>query len=247
MPKRVNNIFMENLKFKYMYDAYYRSSKGKHYNKEVILYEMNLAENILDSLKSLYNDTYKIGKYNKFKITIPKERIIEALPFKDRVIQQWYVEQFIKPIFIPKMIKDSYACLPGRGVHKAVKTLKRYMYNTQKSNKNAYVLKCDISKFFYSIDKEILYQIISRKVKDQRFLKMTKQYIYDTEEREGIPIGNYTSQYFANIYLNELDHFIKEKCKIKYYIRYVDDFVLILNDKKECIKMQNKILYKICR
>ena len=108
-------------------------------------------------------------------------------------------------------------------------------------NNYAYVLKCDISKFFYTIDKEILFKIIKKKVKDKNFLKLTKQFIYDTNDPIGIPIGNYTSQYFANIYMNTLDHYIKEKCQIKYYVRYVDDFILILNTKEECKEVRKKI------
>jgi RNA-directed DNA polymerase len=241
VSKKLEDIFIPNLKFKYMYEAYARSAENKHKNKEVILYELDLANNITQTLKRLYDGTYKVGKYNEFIVTIPKQRTIKALPFHDRIVQQWYVEQFIKPIFIPKFIVDTYACIPGRGVHKAVKKLNRYMYNTYMKNKDAYILKCDISKFFYSIDKRILYNIIKKKVKDKRFLQLTKQFIYDTNENIGIPIGNYTSQYFANIYMDKLDHFIKEECKVKYYIRYVDDFVLILENKEICKKMKKEI------
>lgn len=241
MPKNVEENFYKNLKFKYMYDAFIRSAEGKRYNKEVILYKLNLSNNITNTLKILYSGTYEPGKYNQFLITQPKERTIRALPFKDRIVQQWYVEQFIKPIFIPKFIKDSYACLPGRGVHRAVRQLNKYMYNTYQKNKDAYILKCDISKFFYTIDKEILFKIIKKKVKDKNFLKLTKQFIYDTNDQIGIPIGNYTSQYFANIYMNTLDHYIKEECQIKYYVRYVDDFILILNTKEECKELRQKI------
>lgn len=241
MPKRVNNIFDDNLKFKYMYEAYERASEGKRECKEVILYEMDLANNITTTLKELLNGTYRVGKYNEFKITRPRERSIKGLPFKDKVVQQWYVEQFIKPIFIPKFIVDSYACTPGKGVNSAVQKLKRYMYNANQKNPDSYILKCDISKFFYAIDKSILYKIIERYIKDEKVLKLTKIFIYDNRELVGIPIGNYASQYFANIYMSIFDHFIKEKCKIKYYVRYADDFVLILENKEQCKKIKKEI------
>ena len=115
------------------------------------------------------------------------------------------------------------------------------MKKAYKTNQEYYVLKCDISKFFNSIDKEVLYKIVSRKVKDKNFLNCTKQIIFDGTFKIGIPIGNYTSQFFANIYLNELDHFIKEQLHVKYYVRYMDDFILILDDKNSAIKAKERI------
>ena len=234
MPKSLNNIFYDKLKFSKMLKAYERASKNKHKCKEVITYELDLASNIIDTLKQLYAGVYKVGNYRQFRIYEPKERIIQSLPFRDRIVQQWYVEEFIKPIFVPKFIKDTYACLENRGVHKAVKKLNKYMYEYNKINRDFYVLKCDVSKFFYSINKQRLYEIVNRYVKDKAFMKLTKDLIYHDRNEVGIPIGNYTSQYFANIYLNELDHFVKEKLKIKYYVRYVDDFVLLLEDRNQC-------------
>lgn len=217
-----------------MLKAYERASKNKHKCKEVITYELDLASNIIDTLKQLYAGVYKVGNYRQFRIYEPKERIIQSLPFRDRIVQQWYVEEFIKPIFVPKFIKDTYACLENRGLHKAVKKLNKYMYEYNKINRDFYVLKCDVSKFFYSINKQRLYEIVNRYVKDKAFMKLTKDLIYHDRNEVGIPIGNYTSQYFANIYLNELDHFVKEKLKIKYYVRYMDDFVLLLEDINQC-------------
>lgn len=217
-----------------MLKAYERAAKNKHKCKEVITYELDLANNIITTLKQLYVGVYKVGVYRQFRIYEPKERIIQSLPFNDRIVQQWYVEEFIKPIFVPKFIQDTYACLENRGVHRAVKKLNKYMYEYTKVNKEFYILKCDVSKFFYNINKQKLYKIIERYVKDKEFLKLTKDFIYHDKSEVGIPIGNYTSQYFANIYLNELDHFVKEKLRIKHYIRYMDDFVLLLEDKKQC-------------
>ena len=115
-----------------------------------------------------------------------------------------------------------------------VMKMKVIYYEYYKINKKFYILKCDVSKFFYSINKKKLYEIIKRHVKDKSFLNLTKDLICHNKTKVGIPIGNYTSQYFANIYLNELEHFVKEKLRIKYYVRYMDDFVLLLKDKGEC-------------
>lgn len=234
MPKRVNNIFDEKLKFSNMLEAYERSRDKKRNRKEVIVFELDSVSNIMKILKALKAGTYQVSPYRQFTIYEPKKRLIEALPFKDRVVQQWYVEEFIKPIFIPKFIIDSYACINGRGVHSAVKKLNKYMYNFSQKQKDFYILKCDISKYFYNIRKETLYHIIERYIKDKQVLNLTKMLIYHNNDPVGIPIGNYTSQYFANIYLNQLDHFIKEKLRVKYYVRYMDDFVLLLEDKEKC-------------
>ncbi len=241
MPKRVNNVFYEKLKFSNMLKAYERSKENKRNRKEVIVFELDSVSNIMKILKSLNEGTYQVGKYREFIIYEPKKRLIEALPFKDRVVQQWYVEEFIKPIFVPKFIIDSYACINGRGVHSAVRKLNKYMYNFSQKQKDFYILKCDISKYFYSIRKEILYRIIERYIKDRNVLKLTKMLIYHNDDPVGIPIGNYTSQYFANIYLNQLDHFVKEKLRIKYYVRYMDDFVLLLDSKEKCKEVLGKI------
>jgi retron-type reverse transcriptase len=241
LSKRIDNFFEEKITFTNMYMAYERASRGKHENKEVILFEMDLASNLCQLVDDVRLDRYKVGIYRKFTIFEPKERMILSLPFRDRVMQQWYVEEFIKKIFMPKFIKDTYACIKGRGLHGAVNALYKYMNCFYKINKEFYILKCDISKFFNSIDKTILFQIISRKVKDKKFLNCTYKILFDGTYKIGIPIGNYTSQFFANIYLNELDHFVKEKLQIKYYVRYMDDFILLVNDKNQAIEIKKKL------
>ena len=154
-----------------------------------------------------------------------------SLPFKDRVVHQWYIEEFIKPFYVKRFINDSYACIEGRGTHKAVFKLQKYL--NENNNKDIYVLKCDIEKYFFNIDKDILFNTLKRDIKDKYLLELTKKIIFDNINN-GLPIGNYTSQYFANIYLNELDWFIKDNLGIKYYIRYMDDFIFLLDSKEEC-------------
>lgn len=233
MPKRLDNIFYDKLNFNNLLQAYERSIKKKRKCKEVIQYGLDLVNYIMTTMRELEEGSYEVGKYRQFEIYEPKKRMIQSLPFKDRIVQQWYVEEFIKPIFIPTFIIDSYACLEGRGVHNGVRKLNRYMYNYGKKYPDMYILKCDISKFFYSIHKQKLYSLIKRKVKDKDFLNLTRMLIYHDKNPVGIPIGNYTSQYFANIYLNTLDHYVKEKMKVKCYVRYMDDFILLLENKEK--------------
>lgn len=240
MPKTIKNSFDDNLTFINLYNAFYRICKGNR-NKEYILKAEIDIETVICSLEEkLRNGTYIPGKYHIFTIYEPKERVIKALPFQDRIVHQWYIEEFIKPYYLKRFIKDSYACIEGRGAHLAVKTLQKYMRKMEFKNKNYYVLKCDIKKYFYNINRDILYKILKRSISDKKLLSLTRIILADDEEK-GIPIGNYTSQFFANIYLNELDKYIKYIIRVKYYIRYMDDFVLLLDSKEECKKIVNSI------
>lgn len=244
MPKRINNIYDKALTFNKIRNAYFRTAKCKKRKKDRIKFGMYLEDNILDIYTKLRNETYNVGKYNTFNVYEPKERKIHSLPFYDRVVQQLYVYEYIIPYMIPKFISTSYACIPGRGVHSCVKNLQKQMRIATRIYENPYFVKFDVSKFFYSIDKDILYKTMEKYYKDKKFLRLTKIFIEANVEnnnsRKGIPIGNYTSQYFANIYMNELDHYIKEKLKIKYYIRFMDDGILIVRDKQEAkIVLQN--------
>ena len=227
MPKKLKINFDDKLTFDSLIQAYERASIGKKNKKEVLLFEMDLETNIIKILNELKNETYEFGKYRTFIIHEPKTRVIKSLPFKDRIVHQWYIGEFIKPYMQKRFIKDTYACLDKRGTHNAVNTTQKYMRRMQKECNNYYVLKVDIKKYFYSINKDILMSILSRFLKDG--------------ENIGIPIGNYTSQWFANIYLNSFDHYIKEVLKIKYYVRYMDDFICLLKTKKECKYILNNI------
>ena len=213
MPKTIRNQFDRCLTFENLLQAHQRAKKGKTNKKEVILFEMDLETNLINLYKKLKTGTYQIGKYREFKIYEPKERIIQALPYTDRVVHQWYVHEFIKPYFLPRFISDSYACIDGKGTHLAVSKLQSYM---RKMPKDYYILKGDIKKFFNSIDKDILFTLLQRFIKDKKILDLTRIFIFDSTNKKGIPIGNYTSQYYANIYLNEIDKFVKQVLKVKY-------------------------------
>lgn len=240
MSKTIKNCFDEKLNFINLYDAFYRICSEDR-NKEYILKaEINIETIICNLEEDLRNGTYKPGEYRVFTIYEPKERVIMALPFRDRIVHQWYVEEFIKPYFLKRFIKDSYACIPTKGVHIASYNLQRYMRKMEINYGDYFILKCDIEKFFYNIDKTVLFGILEDKISDKKVLNLSRV-ILDDLEGKGIPIGNYTSQFFANIYLNELDMFIKHNLRVKYYVRYMDDFVLLLRNREECKVIRDRI------
>jgi len=242
MPKTIKSCFYKKLTMEKLYEAHNRAKNNKTLKQDVLTFEVDLESNLSNILTSIKNKTYKTGNYHIFTIYEPKERIIKSLPYKDRVVHQWYVEEFIKPYFIPRFIKDTYACIPDRGMHKAVDTTQKYMRIMKRKYGEYYILKCDIKKYFYTIDKDILVEILQKHIKDKDLLDFSKLIIYD-EEPIGIPIGNYTSQFFANIYLNELDQYIKHSLHIKYYVRFMDDFVVLCETKEEAKILKEKLSF----
>lgn len=220
MSKTLKNCFYKNLTFEKMLAAHKRAKKNKH-KKEIILYEMDLETNLTNLIDDIKNFKYKIGNYKEFKVYEPKMRIIKSLPYRDRIVHQWYIEEFIKPFFGKRFIYDTYACLDNKGSHKAMKRVQKFMRQMKYTNSEYYIIKCDIKKYFYNIDRKILFKILTKYISDKKLLNFTNV-LLENEDIIGIPIGNYTSQFFANIYLSELDHYIKEKLQIKYYVRYMD-------------------------
>ncbi|MBS5858238.1 MAG: RNA-directed DNA polymerase [Clostridia bacterium] len=244
MSKKIKNCFYQNLTFSKLLQAHERARVHKSYKNEVIRFELNLENNLINLLNNIKNKTYHLGNYYSFTIYEPKERLIKALPYVDRIVHQWYVEEFIKPYIVPKFINTSFACLTNKGTHKAVCEVQKQMRKFKRVYGDFWVLKCDISKFFYSIDPYILFNIMKKYISDKELLNFTKLLIFDkrnVNDTVGIPIGNYSSQFFANIYLNELDQYVKRILKIKYYTRYMDDFIFLLPTKKSCIEIKNKI------
>lgn len=244
MPKTIKNAFEKSLTFDKILAAHYRAKKNKTFKYEIINFELNLENNLINLLNNIKNNTYKVGKYRSFTIYEPKERIIQALPYQDRIVHQWYVEEFIKPYIVPKFIYSSFACLTDKGTHKAVDYIQKQMRIFQRACPDYWILKCDIKKFFYNIDKNILFSIMKKYISDKKLLNFTKLLIFSCSKPYsdiGIPIGNYTSQFFANIYLNELDQFIKRTLHLKYYVRYMDDFIILLQNKSDCKKYKQII------
>lgn len=244
MSKTIKNCFYKNISFEKFLSAHKRAKKHKKYKAEVINFELNLENNITNLMNSIKNNTYSLGKYYSFKVYEPKERNINALPYRDRIVHQWYIEEFIKPYIIPKFINTSFACLTNRGTHKAVDYLQKQLQIYSQKYEKFWILKCDIKGFFYNIDQTILMNIMKNYISDKKLLDFTNLLITGNKRipEIGIPIGNLTSQYFANIYLNQLDIFIKHDLKIPVYVRYMDDFIMLVKTKKEAKDLKEKII-----
>ncbi len=198
MSKKIKNCFYEKLTFQKLMEAHKRARVHKVYKDEIIEFEFNLENNITNLLNNIKNKKYHLGKYREFIIHEPKERVIKALPYVDRIVHQWYVEEFIKPYFVPKLISSTFACISDRGTHKAVLQIEKYMRIYKRNYGDFWVLKCDISKFFYNINPNILFNILKRTIADKELLAFTELLIFDSRESfgsVGIPIGNYTSQF----------------------------------------------------
>lgn len=226
--------FKNKLRFELFLDAHNRAKKTKGQKYEILEFERKLEVNLCNIINDIKNKKYHVGKYRSFTIYEPKERLIMSLPYKDRIVHQWYVNEFIIPYFCPRFINDSYACIKNKGTHKASYKLRKMIKS--KNNQKFYFIKGDIKKYFYNIDKNILFNIFKDKCKDKDLL------LFDNDSSGvSLPIGNYTSQYFANIYLNELDYYIKYDLNVKSYLRYMDDFILLINNKTEAKNILEKI------
>ena len=241
MPKTVRNKFYENLTYEKLLEAHIKSRKGKGYRKEIILFNLKQEEYIMYLLEKLKNKTYKHGGYTTFYISEPKVRKIEKSRYIDRIVHRWVVDNFLEPYFVPQFIYSSFACLKNKGMHKSAKYVQEKMQHCKRIWGEYYILKMDIAKYFDNINKNILLDIIKRKIKDENILWLIKEILFSQKREKGLDIENYTSQMFANIYLNEVDQYIKHKLKIKYYCRYLDDSVLMVKTKKEAKEALKKI------
>lgn len=241
MPKTIRNLYFKYLTYEKLLEAHFKSKKGKGYRKEIILFDLKQEEYIIWLLEELQNKTYKHGGYSTFYVTEPKIRKIEKSKYIDRIVHRWLVDNFLEPAFVSQFISTSYACLKGKGMHKACLDLQKTMKHCQRTWNDYYILKMDIAKYFDNINKAILLKILERKIKDKDILWLIKEILYVQKRKKGLEIGNYTSQMFANIYLNEIDQYIKHTLKVKYYFRYMDDSVLLVRTKQEAKKVLEMI------
>lgn len=233
-------ITLENL-----FNAWYEFKKGKTNKPDVILFERNLEDNIFQLYEELNTKTYFHQPYHTFYIWDPKFRIISKASVRDRVVHH-LLHKYLEKIFQPIFIDCSYSCQVGKGVHKAVNDLSNVLHQATKNyTQNIWYLKLDIKKFFASIDHEVLLKQLKNLVYDPDVVWLLEEivYSYSTPDQpgKGVPIGNLTSQIFANIYLNELDYFAKLNLREKYYFRYADDFIFLHHDKDCLEKLQNII------
>jgi RNA-directed DNA polymerase len=233
--KTFNNLYPHLYTYQNLKLAFMKARKKKTLKDYVIKFEENLEDNLLELRNELIFHTYKPKPLEHFILRDPKTRKISKSAFRDRIVHHALCN-IITPILEKDFIYDSYANRVGKGTFKAVK---RFDYFAKKMSKNhtkiTYALKIDIKHYFENVDHDILISIIKRKIKDQRIFWLIKIILnnYKTQVKgKGMPLGNLTSQFFANVYLNELDQFVKHKLRVKYYVRYVDDFVILHNSKK---------------
>ncbi len=222
--------------------------KGKKCKKDVADFSLKLSENIFDLHESLKNRTYVHRVYYAFNISDPKPRNIHKATVRDRLLHH-AIYRVLYPYFDKKFIYDSYSCRIGKGTHRAINRFRYFTRNVSKNNtKQCWVLKCDVRKFFASIDHKILLEILEYHNLDKDTLQLIKRVVssFHTEEGRGLPLGNLTSQLLVNVYMDWFDQWIKHRLKVKYYIRYADDFVVMSTDKKylEDVLMQIKFFLK---
>lgn len=217
--------------------------KRKRAKKDVQEFQVHLMDNILLLHKDLVNKRYVHGGYYAFNISDPKPRNIHKASVRDRLLHH-AIYRILYPFFDKKFIADSYSCRKWKGTHRALKRFQSFVYKVSKNNtKNIWVLKCDIKKFFASIEQDILFEILRKHIKDEDIIWLIRQVVksFNTSEGKGLPLGNLTSQLLVNVYMNEFDQYMKNNLRTKYYIRYADDFV-IMHEKKEYLA---EILQKI--
>ena len=236
MPRTIRNQFDKKLTYENLMNAHIESRKGKCLRKEIILFNLKREEYIMWLYEQLKNGTYRHSGYTTFYVTEPKLRLIEKSIYTDRIVHRWYVDNFMKEYFIKSFINTSYACIKNRGMHNACLDVQNAMKHCKRIWNNYYIIKMDVAKYFQNIDKKILYNILQRKIKDKKLVWLTKEILYSNGKEKGLPIGNYTSQTFANVYLNEVDQYAKHILRLKYYFRYMDDIVAIVKTKKQAIR-----------
>ena len=239
--KRIGNLYENIYDLDNIEKAYKEVCKNTRNERKVFNMKQYKAIYISRIYNTLKNREYNVGPYNKFVVYEPKERIIEKAPYIDRIVHRWIVDNFLVPYYVPSFIKTTYACIKGRGMHQATLDLQKAMQKMKKSYREYYILKMDVRKFFNSIDKKILYKILKKRIKDEKLLWLIRQVLSAQLKIKGIEIGNYTSQTFANIYLNELDQYAVKSLKIKNYYRYMDDIVILTKNKIEARDYLNKI------
>jgi retron-type reverse transcriptase len=234
-----NIISLENLLL-----AWQEFLRGKKNKKDVSDFRVKLSDNLIDLHNDLKNGTYIHDEYHAFKINDSKPRDIHKASVRDRVLHR-AIYRILYPFFDRKFIFDSYSCRLGKGTHKALVRFQKFGKKSSFNHtKTVWILKGDIKKCFASVDQKILFEILKKNIRDRDALILLRTVIKSFSSGttgKGLPLGNLTSQLFVNIYLNEFDQFVKHKLKMKYYIRYADDFVFFLQDKGELEKIVSAI------
>lgn len=227
-----SNFFAHVISLENLFAAWREFKKGKTGKIEVQEFMFNLEDNIFKLHNELKEGNWKPDSYEAFYVRDPKLRHIHKATIRDRVFNQ-ALFRVLYQIFDKGFISDSYSCRERKGTHRGVIKLQRYIRKISRNyTKPAFALKCDVRKFFDNVDHEILFEIIERRVTDPNVLSLIRMILesFETSPGVGLPLGNVTSQLFANVYLNELDQFTKHRLKVRYYLRYCDDFIILDND-----------------
>jgi len=229
------HIYQDIISVENLLAAWQEFLRGKRKKHDVQEFGHNLMDNVLELHRDLKNKMYTHGAYEAFNISDPKPRNIHKASVRDRLLHH-AIHRKLYPYFDKKFISDSYSCRVGKGTHKALDQFRAYAYRANKNHtKTCWVLKCDIRKFFASVDQKILMDIVARHIHNSDIVWLINQIVSSFNSgtsRKGLPLGNLTSQLLVNIYMNEFDQFVKHKLKAKYYIRYADDFVFLSRDKR---------------
>lgn len=212
-----------------LYRGYRRARRGKSDRAEILRFEQNLEENLIQLQNELIWGEYRTSPYRLFCVYEPKQRLVASLPFRDRVVQHALVEQ-MEPIWEWRFIYHSYACRPGKGMHAGAHQAQAWLREIRRRHGRVYALKADISKYFPSIDHDVLIAQLERHVACARTLDMSREIIESWGPR-GLPIGNLTSQLWANVYLHDLDMHCKQGLRLRRFMRYMDDFLVLHHDK----------------
>ena len=234
MKSQIKISYEEIVSLENLLTAWQEFLPGKKKKGDVQKFGSRLTDNILQLHEELANLSYVHGGYKAFNISDPKPRNIHKATVRDRVLHH-AIYRKLYPFFERVFITDSYSCQLGKGTHKAINRLGKFYQQASKNNRRTvWVLKCDIRKFFASIDHKILLEILAKYIPDKNILWLLEQVIksfHFGEDGRGLPLGNLTSQLFCNVYMNEFDQFVKHKLKVKYYVRYADDFVFLSDNK----------------
>ncbi len=223
-----------------LFQVWEEFKKGKRNKGDVQIFERNLEDNLFGLHEDLADKTYRHRSYDGFWVNDPKRRHIHKAEVRDRIVHH-LLYKYLYALFNKTFIYDSYSCRINKGTHRAVKRLEEYARIVSKNyTQDCWALKLDVKQFFANVDHEVLMDLVIKKIKDKDILQLISEVINsfssDSSRQartiyKGIPLGNLTSQIFANLYLNELDQFIKHDLKIKYYIRYADDFIIFNTEK----------------
>ena len=242
--KTYKHLYEKIVSFENLLAAYKTFRRGKRFKDDVLKFEYNYEAELLKLQEELVEHTYTPLPAHRFFVYEPKKREITAACVRDRIVHHALC-RVIEPIFDKRFIYDTYACRLGKGTLAAIKRFESFKQKllAHYSEDEIYILKADIQKYFENIDHRILLGLIGKKITDEEVIWLIKRILTNDNLSKGIPIGNLTSQVFANLYLNPLDQFIKHHLSFKYYIRYMDDFVLMDISKERLQKAKREIAH----